>query len=164
MFLSFFSRCLSTSTMCKCTRPFWGTDCRRAPKSLSLTLSLSLSLSLSLCPGHSFALSLYKLHISYIKKNLWNWFLQNFVTSIRLWFLELHGTFIWAYFLGEANFSHMKECMRNWFRNHVRLECSHRVVQGVPPRGRQVHFTFPRVHAKGVVLCERACFCLLSTF
>ena len=22
----------------------------------------------------------------------------------------------------------------------------------------------PRVHAKGVVLCERACFCLLSTF
>ena len=23
---------------------------------------------------------------------------------------------------------------------------------------------FPRVHAKGVVLCERTCFCLLSTF
>ena len=30
------------STMCKWTRPFWGTDCRRAPKSLSLTQAAPL--------------------------------------------------------------------------------------------------------------------------
>ena len=46
--------------------------------------------------------------------------------------------------------------------------CHGPVDRGFPELGSSVpicpFFALFRVHAKGVVLCERACFCLLSTF
>ena len=73
-----------------------------------------------------------------------------------------------------------KECFRNWCRNNFRLECTLSFLslsfgkrQGKPPKNKDFFIpTEPlkslakkgktRVHAKGVVLSERACFCLLS--